>query len=395
MTRTVKKTILALATAAVLTGGYGAWEIFSTVHFETPTGPYAVGTFGTEVTDSTRTENGLPGQQPFRRLILQFWYPAARIGGLKRAPYHPDPDFFISEVTHLFSIPEILLARLSNATTNALLDAPLSTVQAQYPVLIFSHGMNGMRFLNTYQMEELASHGYIVVSIEHTFTALGTIFQDGTKGGIVPYERMENDSFANAMVDKWSADQMFAIDCVEKINQEEGNVFFGKLDLAHIGILGFSFGGAVATNTLVLDNRIKAGLNLDGFYYGHHFADGFDQPFMEIRSNPASPEQVTEDELKQSHLTRERWKYVWFDEWGKRLNAYVRHARKAPYSITVEHADHFSFCDLPLMAPFPYLLSPYTVGIHRTANQYTLAFFNQELKGIPSELLNEHRKRVP
>ena len=55
-------------------------------------------------------------------------------------------------------------------------------------------------------------------------------------------------------------------------------------------------------------------------------------------------------------------------------------------------ANHFSFCDLPLMAPFSWLLSPKTTRIHKKTNQYTLAFFDHHLKGIESELLNEHKK---
>lgn len=392
MTTKVKKAIAVLATVFLLTSGYVAWEIYSPIHFKKPTGPFAIGTFGIEVTDSSRMEEALPDARRYKRLILQFWYPASPSTGLKRAKYHPNPDYFGHEVNKLFDIPEVMLARLTKSTTNAWENAPLSTVKPAYPVIVFSHGMNGMRFLNTYQMEELASHGYVVVSIEHTFAALGTVFADGSKGGIVPYERMENDSFANAMVNKWSADQMFAIDCIEKMNQDGHSVFSGKLDLDNIGILGFSFGGAVSTNTLTLDKRIKAGVNLDGFYYGENYLKGFEQPFMEIRSQPASPETVTENELKQSHLTRARWKYVYFEEWNKRLNAYTKRAKNEPLSYTVEGADHFGFCDLPLIAPFPWLLSPKTARIHELTNRYTLAFFDQELKGSKSALLREHKK---
>ena len=70
---------------------------------------------------------------------------------------------------------------------------------------------------------------------------------------------------------------MFAIDYLEKINNDPGNTFF-KSNLAQLGIFGFSFGGAVSANTLVFDKRVKAGVNLDGFYYGENYAKGFEQP---------------------------------------------------------------------------------------------------------------------
>lgn len=223
---------------------YAAWQVFSTVEFDMPSGPYAVGTFGVEITDSSRTENLSPNEPRSRHLLLQFWYPAEKISGLKKAKYHPNPDVFLSDVSKLFpDIPQLFLKRLANATTNAYTNAPLSVAENNYPAIIFSHGMDGMRFLNTCQMEELASHGYIVASIEHTFSASGTVFSDGSKGGVTPYELMENEDFGNAMVDKWSADQVFAINYLEKINNDPRNFFYGKLDVGKIGILGFHLAG--------------------------------------------------------------------------------------------------------------------------------------------------------
>ena len=369
---------------------YAAWEIFSTVKFKKPSGPHAVGTLGIEVTDNSRLEDVLHGEKKFRRLILQFWYPAIKSNEAIKAKYHPAPEIFNSDVASLFkSIPQLLLKRLSGSQTNSLFNAPLSISEISYPVLVFSHGMDAMRFFNTFQMEELASHGYIVVSIEHSFSAAGTVFNDGTKGGLTPYEKMEDEEFGNAMVNKWSTDQVFAINYLEKLNKDTGSKFYGRLNMDELGVFGFSFGGAVSTNTLVLDKRIKAGVNLDGFYYGENYSKGFEQPFMEIRSQPATPEKVTEQELAMSHLSRERWKYIWFDEWNKRLNSY---AKNGYYSYTIQGANHFSFCDLPLMAPFKWLLSPRTSRIHELTNQLTLAFFNKQLRGLESNLLMEPAK---
>lgn len=370
---------------------YVIWEILRPVKFVKPSGPYSVGTLGMEITDASRIEDASK-ENKYRRLILQFWYPAVEKPGLKKAKYHPHADVFNADVASLFkTIPQLLLKRLSTSTTNSFVNAPLSHSETQYPVLLFSHGMDAMRFLNTFQMEELASHGYIVVSVEHTFSATGTVFSDGSKGGITPYELMEDENFANAMVNKWTTDQMFAIDYLEKINNERGNIFFGKLNMEKLGVLGFSFGGAVSANTLVFDNRIKAGVNLDGFYYGNNHTKGFGQPYMEIRSQPTPPDKVTETELKMSHLSLERWKYIWFEEWDKRLNEYVKNKGDF-FSYTVNGADHFSFSDLPLIAPFMWLLSPKTSRIHKFTNQYTLAFFDQQLKGVKSNLLIDHKK---
>jgi len=393
MKKKIKRILMAAGITLLILLVYTAWVIYSPVNFDKPTGTYVVGTTGIEVTDSSRLEDSVSNKHQFRRLLLQFWYPAEKTTGLQKATYHPNPDVFLGDVKKLFpDIPQLLLKRLAKATTNSFLNAPIAKTEKNYPVIIFSHGMDGMRFLNTYQMEELASHGYIVLSIEHSFSATGTVFKDGSRAGITPYELMEDEAFANRMVDKWSADQVFVINLAEKINSTPGNFFYGKLNTEKTGILGFSFGGAVSTNTLTLEKRIKAGINLDGFYYGHNYEKGFTQPFMELRSQPAPPEKVTDAELKMSHLGRERWKYVWFDEWNKRVTAYTKNVTETYYSYTLNGADHFSFCDLQLMAPFPWLLSPKTARIHELTNQYCLAFFDQQLKGIKSPLLTQHKK---
>ena len=81
------------------------------------------------------------------------------------------------------------------------MEAPLSGDENNYPVLVFSHGMDGMRSLNTFQMEEPASRGYIVVSIEHAFAACGTVFSDGSLGGVIPYELMEDEQYGNGVAE--------------------------------------------------------------------------------------------------------------------------------------------------------------------------------------------------
>ena len=50
-----------------------------------------------------------------------------------------------------------------------------------WPVLVFSHGWDGMRYQNTVQMEALASNGYVVFAPEHAYGAVISVYPDGTK----------------------------------------------------------------------------------------------------------------------------------------------------------------------------------------------------------------------
>ena len=113
---------------------YIIWEILRPIHFSKPGGSYSVGTFGIEITDTSRIENASK-ESKYRRLILQFWYPALEKPGLKKAKYHPNADQFNSDVASLFkSIPQLFLKRLSGSTTNSLANAPLSESETNQEV---------------------------------------------------------------------------------------------------------------------------------------------------------------------------------------------------------------------------------------------------------------------
>lgn len=77
----------------------------------------------------------------------------------------------------------------------------------------------------------------------------------------------------------------FVIDQIEKLNSGAiESQFKGKIDLDHIGAMGHSFGGATAFNATYLDQRIKAGVNMDGSLYEVENRDDINKPFMFIRS---------------------------------------------------------------------------------------------------------------
>lgn len=111
-----------------------------------PTGDFNVGTVVCDFTDKNRIETFSKEEGKSREIAVQFWYPTDRTGS--------EPLYDIS-------------------------NAPVSTLQQDYPVLIFSHGAFGIRKSNASAFRELASHGYIVASIDHTYHAFYTAFTDG------------------------------------------------------------------------------------------------------------------------------------------------------------------------------------------------------------------------
>ena len=88
-------------------------------------------------------------------------------------------------------------------------------------MLIFSHGWGGFRAQNTYQMQELASHGYVVVGMEHTYGAVVTVFPDGQVAPNNPaalpdgVPDAEYEAAAGRVVAQWIGDMAFALGTLE------------------------------------------------------------------------------------------------------------------------------------------------------------------------------------
>ncbi|WP_336759965.1 alpha/beta hydrolase [Paenibacillus sp. USHLN196] len=135
-------------------------------------------------------------------------------------------------------------------------------------------------------------------------------------------------------------DVEFVIDQIEKLNSGAiESQFKGKIDLDHIGAMGHSFGGATAFNTTYLDQRIKAGVNMDGSLYEVENRDVINKPFMFIRSGSF------EDWLANFEMDRNS-----DDEVTKSLSDEL-HIMKNVIShggnvIYVEGTQHFNFTDL-------------------------------------------------
>jgi hypothetical protein len=155
-----------------------------------PTGPYAVGTVDYEWADESRLETFTKNPNDYRDLLIRVWYPADKISAdisqaeknlkLKPQLYCPEAKVVGPLLAKSLGMPAFLFDHLALVQSHSYREAPLSQVQKTYPVLLFSHGWGeGVVNQNTAQMEELASHGYIVFSIAHPYESLAVIYPSG------------------------------------------------------------------------------------------------------------------------------------------------------------------------------------------------------------------------
>ena len=131
-----------------------------------PTGPYQVGTAILYFKDPSRMEDAAPVAGSARELMVQLWYPAQP--SHNRYARYREPR----ETNTTSSYQSALL-------TNSRQDAPVADAGAPFPVLLLNHSWGGRRTNYTYLAEDLASHGYVVASIDHTYNASLVALPDG------------------------------------------------------------------------------------------------------------------------------------------------------------------------------------------------------------------------
>lgn len=218
-------------------------------------GPYPVGVLTTVFVDRSRTDNVT--KEP-RTLVTEIWYPAT--DDTRSKPKNKYSDFIPGGVTPLIETALKTGYRLSAAELDkvfwneAVRNANVR--QGRFPLVVFSHGNGGTRHQNTFWCDYLASHGYIVVSADHTGNARMTII-NGTLITFQPAER------ANSAKDR-PVDVSFLLDKMIEWNRGGDKRFAGKIDTDRVAISGMSFGSFTSHWASDADKRFKAVVAMSG-----------------------------------------------------------------------------------------------------------------------------------
>lgn len=143
-------------------------------------------------------------------------------------------------------------------------------VRATYPVLLHSPGFGDIAALATGHASALASFGYIVVTIDHTYEAAVVEFPTGRVVTAVDASRLRDLS---QVLEVRVADTRFVLDQLEALRSGTNpdadqrplpGGLARALNLAAVGMFGHSLGGATAANAMAGDGRVRAGVDLDG-----------------------------------------------------------------------------------------------------------------------------------
>lgn len=159
-----------------------------------------------------------------RPITIEVWYPASIPDGVNEIETYTQV-LGRNETEGRPVVPFTFKGR-------ALRDAMILKDQGKFPLVILSHGYVGSRFLFTYLAENLASKGYVVVSIDHT----DSTYRDAA-------------AFTSTLVNR-SLDQLFVLDELERLSNGASDSFLdGLVDTSKVGLIGYSMGGYGGLNT--------------------------------------------------------------------------------------------------------------------------------------------------
>lgn len=164
----------------------------------------------------------------------EIWYPSdVRPSGEARWDFY-DMREWLPEAERE-KIPD---AEAPLVMTPALRDAPVAS-EGTFPLLLFSHGFAAFRFQSTYWTTHMASHGFVVASVDHPARYLRSM---------LAFDFSQRNRTLRQLLDE-----------VTSIASAPGDPLEGRIDLERVAVSGHSAGGNDAANALA-DPEVRAGV---------------------------------------------------------------------------------------------------------------------------------------
>ncbi len=394
-----------------------------------------MGVLDFELVDSERKGVLLASAEEPRRLLVRVWYPAENIDGIKPRPYYTKEERGTTAgwLGGALGMP-FIFKYMAYAKTNSYENAPLLAGAASLPTIIYSHGYMSFAGQNTVLMEELASYGYVVYSVQHTYESAATVFPNGDI--VKPDSNILNEIIEDAtsediaqstkdafggetfdirragqvrMREKaiakggrivtrsapiWIADRIFVHDALEKGEAPAAVAdIVASSNLQHTGELGMSFGGSTTGGVCLVDRRCVAAANLDGGNVHVPIDVNMPAPFMMFYSDYQKiAAQASGDKSITGH--------------GFNDFFYERHEtaglRKDVYRLKVNGAAHLGVSDFTWFLRRPLRDRLFGTVDDRDMlsiqNDFVLGFFDKHLKHIKSDFPDaqfaKHKKWV-
>lgn len=330
-----------------------------------PTGRQPVGTTSLYLKDTSRPDPWVPSVN-YRELMVSLFYPATWANGPKAQYMTPAESAALLADSGIPDVPPDLL---STTRTHSVRDARPAGCAHSLPLVVLSPGYKKPRATLSALAEDLASHGYVVAVVDHTYENVATSFPDGRVTGCASCDIPHDLDFWQKLEQGRAADVSFVLDELTRPHPKWRGAHL--IDPSRIGMAGHSVGGASTISTMVDDSRIRAGMDIDGTTDTPLLAPGLSRPFMFL-SHQLTPT-----------LCQPGVNAPWERDW-QQMTGWKRW-------LEVAGTVHASFTDIGLFADqFGIDIGASTTGERTQAitRAYVNAFFDQHLRGKPQPLLD-------
>ncbi len=344
--------------------------------------------------------------------MVSFWYPAAHTGwraGQQTAPHmerragahfgSPDGSGHFG-----YGVPAGA-ADWAATRTHAHLNAPAARGTGVRPVVLYSAGLGDPRTWNTSLVEDLASRGYVVVTVDHTYDSSEVALPGGRlAASALPELGARPGADIGGLLRKAMRvrvdDVRFVLDRLGDSRHRPAlpKGLADAMDLRHVGMVGHSAGGFTAIRAMREDRRIDAAVNLDGTMAypgpdgrGSHLSEvsrtGVDRPFLLMGTDAADSGEYDR---------QPSWRALWQHSGGWRRN------------VTLTGSQHGAYTDAAALLPqlarqgvVPWGTVRRDVGTVRgeraveATRAYVASFLDRFLRGKDDGLLDGPSDRFP
>jgi dienelactone hydrolase len=327
-------------TASSASGASGASPARAELTLPAPTGPDAVGTTTLHLIDPARPDpwDVHPGE--LRQLMVSVFYPAARTAGYGVASQMTSAE---ADAFDAFNNTGLPAGKVDWAATrtHAYVGAPVAP--GRHPVVLYSPGLGDPRGWATTLVEDLASRGYVVVTIDPTYESPAVEFPNGTVAkSVLPPLLGTSDPLPliRKLITVREADTRFVIGQLGALaagrdpDAEHRPLpagLPGALDLADLGMFAQSGGGSVAFQTAFDDPRLKAVINMDGtLAFSPDDGDG-SNPLPVAAHGLHTPFLLMGDKVD-DHYTQASWSELWSHSRGWHRDLLLRGSQHGSYT---------------------------------------------------------------
>ena len=330
-----------------------------------PEGDFSIGSETFHWVDSSRLEWFTDeNDNDVREIMVQAWYPSENSNSIGTNSYMDFMNLRSKTLASAGKIPAFLPSHLDMISTNTRNDVACSNKLEKYPVFIFSHGITGSRHLHQILFEHLASKGYIVFALDHSFDANLTIFPDGKIADYRSEITGHPDSILirEKQINTRAFDIGFIIDQIREI--ETGMIdskLSGRLDLDRVALGGHSYGGATAILASHNHEIVKACVVLDGWISpipDKVISEGINVPFL--------------------FMGRPSWHDSDYPGNYERLADLITHSSNEKYDLRINQTLHLDYTDIPLMSP----LVKHVMDVGDLKPSITLSLINDLVLGF-------------